>query len=1024
MIDPVKIKNVLSKASDQQLISMLKKPDMIPSMFVQQEIARRNRMRQESKAQLQTLSQKMKPTIPVPLSQNEITPRGQNVNPVTEGGITYMKPGGQVAKSNTPPPFSGQDTVQKLVQFAKESGGAIGKLDKNKQGNLYEWLKRAKKNPTVGKLREVNQVLDWMSKGRIVAPQAPDIREFAIEILNANNFDPDYRGFVAEEVFPLAKNVAKALSKIPNLVDNVVFGEEGIVGFSKELKKVVNEQEKGNVYSNDNPAPLNPVSDDTSSDSAYNDRLQKVIDLSTQNTGTQQQNFESLNEQLLKTAGLSPVDDPSEKFNFGQDTQGIRQILAAQKAQQFKNDEKIDQPRPTFQTFSKPSIFDSSNDVTQSINQATIDEANRLAENRENYRVNQAPRPDQESESFLDRTKKQLNDGEKVINKNVNNAISQISDNVITETGPVVQKVKGGINDLVGRIKDFDDRRRANMQERYRTNQEPNKIENALTTGVGTLRDLLPFERKNGELVATKKAENALGQFDPRKAQNPIDYRGQEFLISPEENDPSVGGISSLDKRVNRVRENTNRNMEEFYKKRQAEDRANVSQARQNLNRSLSTNFGDTNRIPDPLNPTDSSKVGMFSSDVDRFEKDARDSRNGIIKTRMRMPDEGDNPRLKRIGAIIANTSDGMRPIIRDPSVQLIPSQMTEDARRALGREYERNQAPSVGQNFSGAEETMFSKFDTRNPITGLESNTGTTGKDTAKKFVNDVVDKGFGAVEDIMNNRKAENRENYRSSQFEKDVTKDNTTPNATNIDALSNNFTTKINPNADTYKDTKRFDNLVINKNNNQKIALKGDPSLKPVLETPEGQKVASDFNSITNAQNKLIEAMKPAGEANNRFWGLVANFGARLTANDWQDALNQTMSEFTDMKASDKANFVEMAKLGYGFETDKMNYALKLRQIASSAQNSRNTLGLGRLRIQQDNLDTKVRGLGIIYKGINDSLKELEKNRLIDPDGFDEKASPLLKQRDDIMKQLQRLNSGSSLVYSPDTGLTDNS
>tara|TARA_X000001382_G_scaffold58299_2_gene39911 strand:- start:1143 stop:3281 length:2139 start_codon:yes stop_codon:yes gene_type:complete len=55
-INPAKIQGVLAKATDQQLMQMLQRPDKIPSMFIQQEIARRKQMRQAQKAEQASLN--------------------------------------------------------------------------------------------------------------------------------------------------------------------------------------------------------------------------------------------------------------------------------------------------------------------------------------------------------------------------------------------------------------------------------------------------------------------------------------------------------------------------------------------------------------------------------------------------------------------------------------------------------------------------------------------------------------------------------------------------------------------------------------------------------------------------------------------------------------------------------------------------------------------------------------------------------------------------------------------------------
>ena len=51
MINPAQFNDVLSKASDQQLMALLKRPDKIPSQFVVSEINRRQSMRQAAQAQ-------------------------------------------------------------------------------------------------------------------------------------------------------------------------------------------------------------------------------------------------------------------------------------------------------------------------------------------------------------------------------------------------------------------------------------------------------------------------------------------------------------------------------------------------------------------------------------------------------------------------------------------------------------------------------------------------------------------------------------------------------------------------------------------------------------------------------------------------------------------------------------------------------------------------------------------------------------------------------------------------------------
>ena len=144
MIDPAKIKSVLSKASDDQLMQMLKKPDQIPSMFVQQEIARRNKARQASKAQLAALANATKSKLPVTMTPAQpVTQRGQPIYPETRGGITYMKPGSKVEQRRV----NWDKEVPAILAFARESGNAIGRLDNNQEANLMEWINFRKQNP-------------------------------------------------------------------------------------------------------------------------------------------------------------------------------------------------------------------------------------------------------------------------------------------------------------------------------------------------------------------------------------------------------------------------------------------------------------------------------------------------------------------------------------------------------------------------------------------------------------------------------------------------------------------------------------------------------------------------------------------------------------------------------------------------------------------------------------------------------------------------------------------------------------
>ena len=91
-INPAKIQGVLAKASDQQLMQMLQRPDKIPSMFIQQEIARRKQMRQAQKAEQASLnlppSEMAQQGTQVPRQQMQM----QSPMKMSRGGQPYNRP--------------------------------------------------------------------------------------------------------------------------------------------------------------------------------------------------------------------------------------------------------------------------------------------------------------------------------------------------------------------------------------------------------------------------------------------------------------------------------------------------------------------------------------------------------------------------------------------------------------------------------------------------------------------------------------------------------------------------------------------------------------------------------------------------------------------------------------------------------------------------------------------------------------------------------------------------------------------
>ena len=62
-INPARVQQVLSQATDQQLMQMLKRPDKIPSMFIQQEIAKRRQMRMAANAEKSKYQQLTGPSV-------------------------------------------------------------------------------------------------------------------------------------------------------------------------------------------------------------------------------------------------------------------------------------------------------------------------------------------------------------------------------------------------------------------------------------------------------------------------------------------------------------------------------------------------------------------------------------------------------------------------------------------------------------------------------------------------------------------------------------------------------------------------------------------------------------------------------------------------------------------------------------------------------------------------------------------------------------------------------------------------
>ena len=112
--------------------------------------------------------------------------------------------------------------------------------------------------------------------------------------------------------------------------------------------------------------------------------------------------------------------------------------------------------------------------------------------------------------------------------------------------------------------------------------------------------------------------------------------------------------------------------------------------------------------------------------------------------------------------------------------------------------------------------------------------------------------------------------------------------------------------------------------------------------------GNSALTQYSALTNAQNKLIEAMKPNG--GDRFWQLVAEFGANLAASDSPNfmqaagqAMQQTLAEAKNMKKEDRQMLIDQAKVAVDLEFKRAELGLQLARInASSAKSGTNSVG----------------------------------------------------------------------------------
>ena len=97
-VDPIKIQTVLRKASDQQLMTLLKRPDSIPSMFVQQEIRRRNMARQAAKADMSKMAMAQRPQLTPEMSRMDQPPTPRPQDPMASAIPMNTGGSGELAK--------------------------------------------------------------------------------------------------------------------------------------------------------------------------------------------------------------------------------------------------------------------------------------------------------------------------------------------------------------------------------------------------------------------------------------------------------------------------------------------------------------------------------------------------------------------------------------------------------------------------------------------------------------------------------------------------------------------------------------------------------------------------------------------------------------------------------------------------------------------------------------------------------------------------------------------------------------
>ena len=198
---------------------------------------------------------------------------------------------------------------------------------------------------------------------------------------------------------------------------------------------------------------------------------------------------------------------------------------------------------------------------------------------------------------------------------------------------------------------------------------------------------------------------------------------------------------------------------------------------------------------------------------------------------------------------------------------------------------------------------------------------------------------------------------------------------------------------------------------------------------------QKFMANDKTMVEAQQKLLNALKPHGTANQRFWGYVADFGANIAASDADNlsqaagqAMQQTLSDVKFDKKEDRDLFIKKQELIMDFELKKRQNTVKAMEFQAQINGTKVSDELAKLEARQNQaradseLDSKMATLGIqgikVLNDMNNSLldninkrntfklgiEELKSNNMWKEAEF--KESQLKRQQDFMIQQVNQL------------------